>query len=169
VRTPEMALSRHTNHTIYYEPFRAFIASLHQYTRHEQHVLGVRIIQTITLLVSPFARQFSHHIGKFHMKSSVPSSKLWKLCWPPSTPSPKGAIAGSKGSASQSSSGIKFVTFSARLERLDWPALWLFRKSMPMVVPLRSADVARDGRRGGREETTKLSRRRATCRSRRVA
>lgn len=42
---------------------------------------------------------------------------------------------------------------------------------MPEVAPLvfRSADVALEGRRGGREDTTKLSRRRATCISSSVA
>jgi hypothetical protein len=40
---------------------------------------------------------------------------------------------------------------------------------MPVVVLPLSVDAARDGIRGGLEVATKLSRRRATCRSRRVA
>ena len=76
------------------------------------------------------------YIGKFQIKSSVPSSNPWNPpCNPPSKPN--GAIAGSNGSANQSSSGISGispVTFSARLDKLDWPALWLFRKAMPSVA-----------------------------------
>jgi hypothetical protein len=74
-------------------------------------------------------------------------------------------MAGSKGRASQSSSGMRPVTFSAREERLDCPALWLCKKSMPVVLLILAStddDVARDGNRGGLDETTKLSRRRAT-------